>query len=266
MPYVSPLLTNIVEAVKKATQMLDRDFSELEKLQNSVNSIKNFVMSAYSKTEKNLQIELAKVRSDIPVFTPSSKIVGDSYFAVSPIEGLINFAHGNPDFAVSVALIEKGEIICAVIYAPAHGETFFAAAGKGAYKEGYRSHERLRVSSVKDLDSALVCATSGFTKSPDNLSKIHAAILRKTSNLRISGSVALDLAYLSGGKYDALISLDNHVSSIAAGILMLKEAGGSVREVGQKDIRSENLSEIFKSGNLVASNFNLNQKIFEIFK
>ncbi|MBO7605391.1 MAG: inositol monophosphatase [Elusimicrobiaceae bacterium] len=266
MPYISPLLTNVVDATKKAAQMLDRDFSELEKLQNSVGSIKTFVMNAYSKTEKNLQIELAKIRPDIPVFTPSSKVVGDSYFAVSPIEGLINFAHGNPEFAVSVALIEKGEIICAVIYAPAHDETFFAAAGKGAFKEGYRSHERLRVSAVKELQAALVASTSSFNKSALNLSKIHASLLSKTGGLRISGCVALDLAYLSGGKYDALISLDNHISSIAAVMLMLKEAGGAVREVAQKDIRSENVAEIFKTGNLVASNFNLNQKIFEIFK
>ena len=120
--------------------------------------------------------------------------------------------------------------------------------------------------SVKDLDSALVCATSSFMQSPDNICKIHSAVLKKTSNLRISGCVALDLAYLSGGKYDALLSLDNHVSSIAAGMLMLKEAGGSVHALEQKDIRSENVAEIFKTGNLVASNFNLNQKIFEIFK
>jgi len=266
MPYISPLLTSVVDAVKKSASMLDRDFSELEKLQNSVKSIKTFVMNAYGKLEQNLKIELAKVRSDIPVFTPSSKIVGDSYFAVSPIEGLINFAHGNPEFAVSVALIEKGEIVCGVIYNPAHDETFFAAAGKGAYKEGYRSHERLRVSSAKDLETALVASTSSFNKSAADLSKIHTSILNKTGGLRISGSVALDLAYLAGGKYDALISLDNHVSSIAAGVLMLKEAGGSVRAVGQKDIRSENIAEIFKTGNLVASNFNLNQKIFEIFK
>jgi len=246
--------------------MLDRDFSELEKLQNSISSIKTFVMNAYSKTEKNLQIELAKIRPDIPVFTPSSKVVGDSYFAVSPIEGLINFAHGNPEFAVSVALVEKGEVICAVIYAPAHNETFFAAAGKGAFKEGYRNHERLRVSSVKELALTLIASTSSFAKDAQNLSKIHTAILNKTSNLRISGCVALDLAYLAGGKYDALISLDNHISSIAAGILMLKEAGGSVRAPNQKDIRSENTAEIFKTGNIVASNFNLNQKIFEIFK
>lgn len=266
MPYISPLLTNIVDAVKKSAQMLDRDFSELEKLQNSVGSIKTFVMHAYQKTEQNLTVELSKIRPDIPVFTPSQKVVGDSYFAVSPIEGLINFAHGNPDFAVSVALVEKGETICAVIYAPALNETFFAAIGKGAFKEGYRSHERLRVSSFKDLAGALVATTSSFAKTPEQLNAINAAVLSKTSNLRVSGCVALDLAYLAGGKYDGLISLGNHISSMAAGMLILKEAGGAVRATGQKDIRTENTAEIFKSGNLVATNFNLSQKIFEIFK
>lgn len=266
MPYISPLLTNIVDAVKKSAFSLDRDFSELEKLQNSVSSIKTFVMHAYQKTEQNLIVELSKIRSDIPVFTPSQKVVGDSYFAVSPIEGLINFAHGNPDFAVSVALVEKGETICAVIYAPALNETFFAAAGKGAFKEGYRSHERLRVSSVKDLNTALIATTSSFEKTPEKLSKINTSVLSKTSNLRISGSVALDLAYLSGGKYDGLISLANHISSIAAGLLILKESGGAVRSLEQKDIRSESVAEVFKSGNLAATNFNLSQKIFEIFK
>ncbi len=266
MPYISPLLTSIVEATKKSASSLDRDFAELEQLQNSVKSIKNFVLNSYSRLEQNLKVELSKIRPDIPVFTPSTKIAGKSYFAVSPIEGLINFAHGNPDFAVSVALIENDEIIAAVVYNPARDETFFAAKGKGAYKEGYRNHERLRVSSAKDLDSALIVSTSTFTKKATDLSKIHSAVLQKTGNLRISGSVALDLAYLSGGKFDASISLENHFCSIAAGILMVKEAGGSIRSTSQKDIRVEDMPNIMKTGNLIASNFNLNQKIFEIFK
>jgi len=266
MPYISPLLTNITEITKKSASALDRDFCELEKLQNSVKSIKPFVMSAYSRIEQTLKTELAKIRPDIPVLTPSDKIVGDSYFAVSPIEGLINFAHGNPDFAVCVALVEQGNIVCGVIYNPARDETFFAAAGKGAFKEGYRNHERLRVSSVKDLSSALIASTSSFNQKSGALSKLHARILETTGNLRISGCVALDLAYLAGGKYDALICENNHVCSVAAGILVLKEAGGAVRSQSQKDIRSEDLKAIFESGNLTATNFNLSQKIFEIFK
>lgn len=266
MPYISPLLTSIVDAAKKSASSLDRDFAELEQLQNSVKSIKNFVVNSYTRLEQNLKVELSKIRPDIPVFTPSTKIAGKSYFAVSPIEGLINFAHGNPDFALSVALVENDEIICGVIYNPARDETFFAQKGKGAFKEGYRNHERLRVSSTKELDSALIASTSNFTKSAADLIKIHSAVLKKTGNLRISGSIALDLAYLAGGKFDASLSLENHFCSIAAGILTVKEAGGSIRAIGQKDIRIEDMSNVIKNGNLVASNFNLNQKIFEIFK
>ena len=266
MAYISPLLTAVVDAVKKSSSALDRDFAELEKLQNSVRSIKGFVFNSYTRAEQNLKTELSKIRADIPVFTTADKINGASYFAVSPIEGLINFAHGNADFAVSVALIENDEIICAVIYNPARDETFFAQAGMGAFKEGYRNHERLRVSSAKEIEAALVVSTSNFSKDSAPVCKIHTNILKKTGNLRISGSVALDLAYLAGGKFDALISLNNHFASIAAGILMLKESGGSIRALEQKDIRVEDIAEIKKTGDLVASNFNLNQKIFDIFK
>ncbi len=266
MAYITPLLTTVVESVKKTTSSLDRDFAELEKLQNSVKSIKNFVFNSYTKLEQNLKIELSKIRSDIPVFTTSDKIVGKSYFAISPIEGLINFAHGNADFAVSVALVENDEIVCGVIYNPSRDEMFFAHVGMGAFKEGPRNHERLRVSSLKDIESALVSAGSNFDKDASKLSKIHTAILSRTGNLRISGSVALDLAYLASGKLDASVSLNNHFCSLAAGILMVKEAGGAVRSLNQTDIRVEDIKKVRETGDLIATNFNLNQKIFEIFK
>ena len=266
MSYITPLLTGLVEAVKKSASSLDRDFAELEQLQNSVRGNQNFVFNSYSRIVKNLKVELAKIRPDMPIFTPNDKVVGSSYFAVSPIEGLINFAHGNPDFAVSVALVEDNVPVCAVVYNPARDETFFAEKGKGAFKEGYRNHERLRVSSAKDLDKALI---TGTVADKDNLAdniKLHSAIMTKTGNLRISGCIALDLAYLAGGKFDASVSLNNHLCCIMGGILLVKEAGGSIRAVKQKDNRIEDLNEVFKKGDLIAVNFNLNQKIFEIFK
>lgn len=266
MPYISPLLTSVVTAVKKSASSLDRDFNELEQLQNSIRGNKNFVFNAYSRLEKNLKAELAKIRPDLPVFTPADTVSGNSYFAISPIEGLINFAHGNPDFAVSAALVENGIPVCAVVYNPAKDETFFAEKGKGAFKEGYRSHERLRVSSAKELEGSLIAASAVFKDNPAPAAGLHHAILDKTGNLRISGCAAQDLAYLAGGKLDAAISLNSHICSIAGGMLLVKEAGGSVRETSQKDTRSENLPAIFKSGNLAASNFNLTQKIFTIFK
>lgn len=266
MSYISPLLTAVVGAVKKSASSLDRDFSELEQLQNSVRGNKNFVFNSYSRIEKNLKVELGKIRPDIPVYTPNDKVSGTSYFAVSPIEGLINFAHGNPEFAVSVALIENAVLICGVVYNPARDETFFAEKGKGAYKEGYRNHERLRVSAAKELEGALISSTGGYMENSDDAAKLHAAILKKSGDLRLSGCIALDLAYLAGGKYDASLSLNNHVCSMAAGLLLVKEAGGAIRGMAQKDMRVEDLKEIFKNGNLSASNFNLSPKVAEIFK
>jgi len=266
MSYLSPLLTAVVNAVKKAASSLDRDFSELEQLQNSIRGNKNFVFNSYTRLENNLKTELSKIRPDVPVFTTNDTPAGDSFFAISPIEGLINFAHGNPDFAVSVALIEKGVPLCAVVYNPSRDETFFAEKGKGAFKEGYRNHERLRVSATKELDGALVSSTAAFKEKCDQICRLHTAILAKTGNLRISGCIAQDLAYLAGGKLDALISLDNHLCSIAAGILLVKEAGGAIRATDQKDLRVEDLAAVFKTGNLAASNFNLSPKVYGILK
>lgn len=266
MAYITPLLSAIVDAVKKSASSVDRDFMEIEKLQNSVKSIKTFVFNSYTRLEQNLKVELSKIRADIPVLTPSDKIVGKSYFAISPIEGLINFAHGNPDFAVSVALVENNDIICSVIYMPAHDEMFFAFSGMGAFKEGYRSQERLRVSSLKDLGSALVASTATFDEDSSRLQKIHAAVLKATGNLRISGCSALDLAYVAAGKYDAFVGVNCHFCTVAAGILMVKEAGGAIRAIEQKDARVEDADMVRQSGNLAATNYNLSQTVLTIFK
>jgi len=264
MSYISPLLTGFVNAIKKSASSLDRDFTELEQLQNSIKGNKNFVFNSYSRIEKNLKTELAKLRPDLPIFTPSDKVVGESYFAISPIDGVINFAHGNSNFSVSAALIENNVIICSVVYNPAKDETFFAEKGKGAYKEGYRNHERLRVSSAKELSGALVSNT--ITENNLSDANLLCSVIAKNSDLRISGCLSQDLAYLAGGKFDVSISLNTHISTMASGILLVKEAGGSIRDINQKDIRVEDLEQLFKTGNLVASNFNLNQKVFDFFK
>lgn len=266
MSYLSPLLTAVVNAVKRSASSLDRDFSELEQLQNSIRGNKNFVFNSYNRIEKNLKTELGRIRPDIPIFTPNDTITGHAYFAISPIEGLINFAHGNPDFAVSVALVEHDIVLCGVVYNPSRDETFFAEKGKGAFKEGSRNHERLRVSSVKELNGALISSTASYKETTDDIGHLHNAIIAKTGNLRISGCIAQDLAYLAGGKFDASLSMNNNLCSIAGGILLVREAGGIIRGMAQKDIRTEDFAEIIKTGNLVAVNYNLQQKIFEILK
>ena len=266
MAYVTPLLTGLVEAVKKSALPLDRDFAELEQLQNSVKSIKNFVMSSYTRLEQNLKTELSKIRPDIPVFTTESKISGQSYFAISPIEGITNFAHGNGDFAVCVALIEHNVTVCGVIYNPAHDEMFFAGHGKGAYKEGPRNHERLRVSSIKEPAGALIGLHADADSDHKSYFKLQENALKSSAFIRISGCMALDLAYVVSGKLDAAVCYQAHYASIAAGLLMVTEAGGIIREPDQKDPRDADMEAIKKTGNVAALNFACGQKFLSLLK
>ncbi len=265
MSYISPNLTLLISAVKKAANGLNRDFSEIERLQSSVKSHKEFVVAAYGKTERALRAELGKIRPDYAVVTDGSQAKG-SCFLVAPIDGLSNFAHGVPHFAVSVAVYENDTVTSAVVYNPANDELFFAEKGKGAYKEGFRNHERLRVSSRKDLSESLVATQVNYKKELGDYLNLHNKIVSATDNVRVLGAVSLDLAYVASGKFDASISLANPLNSFAAGILLVKEAGGYIFDVNQKDVRSENLSEVIDSGNLVAVNAELSKRVFEVLK
>jgi len=157
MAYISPMLTNIVTAVKKASINLNRDFSEIERLQNSVKGSLDFTKIAFDKVEKGVRIEFGKVIPNIPVVLINDKRPKDGmYLSVSALEGIANFAHGNPEFAISAALMDGDTIIAGVVYNPARDELFFAEKGKGAFMEGVRSHARLSVSSKSGLDGSLI--------------------------------------------------------------------------------------------------------------
>lgn len=263
MSYISPSLTLLISAVKKAANSLNRDFSEIEKLQSSVKNHKEFVVASYGKIERALRNELGKIRPDYAIVNDSASLKG-TCFVVSPLDGLSNFAHGIAHFAVSVAVCENGVITSAVVYNPANDELFFAEKGKGAYKEGFRNHERLRVSSRKDLPDALIATLVSYKKDIKEYFDLNNRLVSATDNIRVFGSVALDLAYVASGKLDAAVSLANQFSGFAAGLLLVKEAGGYIYDVNQKDIRTENLSEVMDSGNLIAVNAELGKKVFEL--
>lgn len=266
MAYISPMLTNIVTAVKKASVNLNRDFSEIEHLQNSIKGSLDFTKIAYDKIQKGLKIEFSKVLPSMPVIQALEKSPRSGmYLAVSAVDGVANFAHGNPEFAISVALVNDNVILGGVVYNPARDELFFAEKGKGSFKEGFRSHERLRVASKSELDGALVAVK------PDvNDTELSAKIINNTlalcRDIRISGSVALDLAYVAAGKLDAVIAPQTMVASMAAGILLVKEAGGMVLDMEQADTRTEDIPAVLTSGNLMAVNFNLSQKVAKVLK
>ena len=266
MAYISPLLTNIVAIVKKASINLSRDFSEIERLQTSIKGSLDFTRIAFDKAQKGIAVELSKFGDTYPVvFAGKNPEKLKSYFSVSIIEGLANFAHGNPWFGISVALIDNGVVVASVIYNPALDELFFAEKGKGAFKEGFRSHERLRVSAKQELEGALV-AVKPDVNDKETTYKFINNVVGATGDVRVSGALGLDLAYLAAGKIDAVIAPNAMQASIAAGILLVKEAGGMVLDIEQKDTRTEDLKMVLNSGNLMAVNFNLSQKIAKVLK
>lgn len=265
MAYISPMLTNIVAAVKKASINLNRDFSEIERLQNSIKGSLDFTKIAFDKVQKGIKIEFGKVMPTIPVVLANEKTPKEGMFLlVSAVEGLANFAHGNPDFAISVALLSGQTILAGVVYNPARDELYFAEKGKGAFKEGFRSHERLRVSAKQELDGSLIAV-----KPCDDVeltTKLVNNTLMYCKDIRISGATALDLAYVASGKLDGVFAPNSMLASIVAGILLVKEAGGMVLDIEQADTRTEDLPMLLNSGNLMAVNFNLSQKIAKILK
>lgn len=252
MSYISTNLNLLITIAKKAGNGLSRDFSEIEQLQTSIKGHKEFTKAAIDRTLSILRNELQKARPQYAVIAQGGKAPNAPHFLVSALNGEINFMHGIPYFAVSIAEVVNGNVVASVIYNPATSDMFFAEKGNGAFKEGYRNHERMRVSARKDLSMAVVSAD-------DDISLSVAAV-------RKFGAVSLDLANLAAGKFDGLISLGNDAAEIAAGILLVKEAGGQVLAKGQKDIRDADLGLVLAEGNVIAANAELGKKLFELIK
>lgn len=254
MAYISPTLTLMIGAVKKAAAALGRDFNELEHLQNSVHGDNSFAQRSYEKVQKILREELGKIKANSVVFAAQDALPANgSFFAVSPLDGFANFAHGNATFAISVALLENNNVVGAVIYSPISDELFFAEKGSGAFKEGFRSHERLRIAACKNADKAVIYANAE--------PKAVQSAMSVSSNPRISGTSALDLAYVAAGKADAMIAAGSDLGTLAAGALLVKEAGGYIFALGETDVRSENLQKALFGGSIFATNEALKQKI-----
>ena len=265
MSYLSPALTLLVSAVKKTGQSLTRDFNEIEKIQSSVRGSTDFARSAVVRAEKILRQELSKARPAYPFAVDGEVEPQGPHFVVSAMDGMTNFIHGVPCFAVSAAIVDNSTPLMAVIYNPATDELFFAEKGCGAYKEGFRNHERLRVSARKDLSDSLI-GINGGSADVAEFQKVYTNLLHAQTSVRLSGSLAMDFAYVSAGKLDAVVGLQSSHSQIIPALLLVKEAGGLVRDINTKDIRIENLSELMGSGNVMAINPNLSTALHGVFK
>ncbi|MFZ4410015.1 MAG: inositol monophosphatase family protein [Paracraurococcus sp.] len=262
-PRLSPALNVVVAAVQKAGKRLLRDFGEVEQLQVSVKGPGDFVSAADLRAEETLRQDLSRARPGFAFLMEESGAHGaedwEWRWVVDPLDGTSNFLHGIPHWAVSVGIerrLESGktEIVAGVIYNPASDELFWAEKGVGAFL----NDKRLRVSGRKDMNHALFATGIPFAGVPRKaeFSQILARLMPQVAGVRRFGSAALDLAWVAAGRYDGYWELGIKKWDMAAGLVMVREAGGFVTDPEGGDPYLE--------GNVVAGNQVLHGKLREV--
>jgi myo-inositol-1(or 4)-monophosphatase len=243
MKSISANLNVMIKASEKASKVLIRDFGEIENLQVSKKGPKDFVTNSDLKTEKIIIDELKKARPNYSFISEEkgkkdNKDMNNTWI-IDPIDGTVNFLHGIPHFAISIALRSNNEIISGLIFDPIKNEMFFAEKNNGAFF----NNQRIRVSKKNNIDDCLFAVGGKNTKELEFLN-------------RKSGCAALDMAYVASGRYDGYYQNDLKIWDIAAGIILVKEAGGIINDIRLDEI--ENLK-------VIASNPNIRSKFEEKF-
>ena len=243
----------------KASRSLIRDFGEIENLQVSTKGPGDFVTSADKRTEKILVEELQKAHPDYGIITEETGHINKSNtknrWIIDPIDGTMNFLNGIPQFAISIGYEEDGEIKCGVIFNPILNEMFCAEKGNGAYL----NNSRIRVSNKKKIKDALLVTggPKGGSKIKEKIFSEYIKISKQVSNVRKFGSASLDLAYVACGRFDGYWQRELNFWDIAAGTIILKEAGGFI-DFFEDD---ENLP---LKKNILATNSNIHQELKEL--
>lgn len=248
-------LNIMIKAARKAGRGLVRDFGEVEQLQVSVKGIGDFVTKADVKAERTIREELMDARPNYGwVGEESAEVKGEDptrRWIVDPLDGTTNFLHGIPHWAISIALEHKKKIVAGVIYDPVKDEMFVAEAGSGAWM----NDRRMRVSSRREMTQMLFATgvpfggRDGLPETMRDLSRL----MPRCAGVRRYGAAALDLAWVAAGRYDGYWERTLKSWDIAAGIILVEEAGGLVGKIGANP-GQENLVD---SGNIIAANGNI---------
>ena len=255
----SPQINLITRACEKASRYLIRDFGEIENLQVSTKGPGDFVTSADKRTEKILVDELQKAHPEYGIITEETGIINKSNlknrWIIDPIDGTMNFLNGIPQFAISIGYEEEGEIKCGVIFNPIMNEMFCAEKGNGAFL----NNSRIRVSNKKNIKDSLIVTggPKGASKIKDKIFSEYINVSKNVSNVRKFGSAALDVAYVACGRFDGYWQRELNFWDIAAGIIILKEAGGFV------DFFEEDKNKYIKK-NIIASNSNIHEDLKQL--
>ena len=246
----------IHRACTKASKSIIRDFGEIEKLQVSSKGPGDFVTAADKKAEKIIIEELLKADPKCGVLSEEAGEINkdnkDNRWIIDPIDGTLNFLNGVPQFAISIGYEENGEIKCGVIFNPISNEMFCAEKGNGAYL----NNGRIRVSNKKKINDALLVTggPKGASEIKDKIFSEYIKVSNNVSNVRKFGSAALDMAYVACGRFDGFWQRELNYWDIAAGIIILKEAGGLV------DFFEKDESSPLKK-NILATNSNIHEEL-----
>jgi len=231
----------MIKASEKASKVLIRDFGEIEKLQVSKKGPSDFVTNSDLKVEKIIIEELKKAKPNYSIICEENGIEKnkdkENTWIIDPIDGTVNFLHGIPHFAISIALKSKNEIISGVTFDPIKNEIFYAEKDNGAFF----NNRRMKVSKKDKINDCLF-VTGGKIKNELDLP------------YRKSGCAALDMAYVAAGRYDGYFQHDLNLWDIAAGIVLIKEAGGTLNEI---DLSNN------KNIKIIASSTDINSKLLE---
>ncbi|TNE29537.1 MAG: inositol monophosphatase [Alphaproteobacteria bacterium] len=258
----SPNIAVMIRAAEKASRGLVRDFGEVEQLQVSRKGPADFVSAADIRAEKIIFEELEKARPGYGFLMEEQgkrapKDGHDSIWVIDPLDGTTNFLHGLPHWAVSIALEVKGEVTCGVIYDPVKDELFWAEKGRGAYM----NNRRLRVSGRGEMSDAVIAlGTPAIGKEEDEYAAFLEqldAVVRRTASTRRMGAASLDLAYVAAGRFDGFWETGLSPWDVAAGALIIKEAGGFISDMDGK-------TGYIYGGSVVAGNGQLQRKLLEL--
>ncbi|MFG1462615.1 inositol monophosphatase family protein [Xanthobacter sp. DSM 24535] len=257
----SPLITVMVQAVRKAARGLTRDFGEVENLQVSVKGPADFVSAADRKAEDILFTELSRARPGFGfLMEERGRVEGTdpaNEWVIDPLDGTTNFLHGIPLFAISVALVRNGAPFAGVIFNPVTDELFVTEKGQGAYL----NDRRLRVAGRRKLAESVVCCGLPHMGRGDHtrFNRELAKVQTQVAGLRRTGSAALDLAWVAAGRFDAFWERNLSSWDMAAGILLVREAGGYVSDLDGGD-------QILEKGDVIAGNEDMRRDLLALLK
>jgi myo-inositol-1(or 4)-monophosphatase len=246
----SALMNVMITTARKAGRSLVRDFGEVEQLQVSVKGPANFVSAADHKAEDIIWKELSKARPGYGFLMEERGLLEGAdathRWIVDPLDGTTNFLHGIPLFCISIGLEREGQLVAGVIYNPASDELFTAEKGKGAYLNDRR---RLRVAARKTLADAVVATGIPHRGRPGHPAFMREldTVMREVAGIRRTGSAALDLAWTAAGRFDGYWERNLKPWDLAAGLVILREAGGIATDIDGGD-------KILETGDVLAGN------------